>query len=324
MGERTGIILLNLGGPGSADEVPPFLRALFKDREIIRLPGGALLQPLMARLIARLRKRKVIANYARIGGGSPILPLTTRQAEGLERLLRERGHDAKVAIAMRYTKPGAADALRDLAAAGVTRLVALTLYPQYSRATTGSSLADLARTMAAAGVDLPLTVIDRYPTDEGYVGSVVGKIREGLEAYPAGKRRDVVLLFSAHSLPRRFIDDGDPYVIETKRTVNAVLLRLPDDRRFKLSFQSRSGPVDWVGPDTKDVIEEMAAAGEKDVLVVPISFVSDHIETLYELDLLYGEQAARLGITGYRRAGALNDSPAFLLALADLVEGAVA
>jgi len=324
MGERVGVILLNLGGPGSAGEIQPFLRALFSDRTIIRLPGGPLLQPLVAKLIARLRRKKVVANYARIGGGSPILPLTTKQAEGLERVLGERGREAKVAIAMRYTEPGATSALDELAVAGVTRLVALTLYPHFSKATTGSSLADLERKMAAAGTDLPLTVIDRYPTHEGYVDAVTEKVREGLAAYPADKRDDVILLFSAHSLPQRFIDDGDPYLAETKRTVNAVLDRLGGDRRFKLAFQSRSGPVTWVGPDTADVIEQMADAGETEVLVVPISFVSDHIETLYEIDLLYGDRAAGLGITGYRRTESLNDSPAFLNALADMVEEALA
>ncbi|MEN8149245.1 MAG: ferrochelatase [Planctomycetota bacterium] len=321
MMDRLGVILLNLGGPGSAAEVAPFLRALFSDREIIRLPGGPLLQPLLARLITRLRRRSVIANYARIGGGSPILDLTRAQASGLAQILGDRGVDGLVTIAMRYTRPSAADALADLEEAD--RLVALTLYPHYSKATTGSSLADLERARQAIGDDRPLTVIDRYPTHEGYVESVAMKIRAGLEDYPEDRRDGVVLLFSAHSLPRRFIDDGDPYLVETMRCVNAVLDRLGGERRFKLAFQSRSGPVEWLDPDTEIVIEEMAEAGERDVLVVPISFVSDHIETLYEIDLLYGKKARSLGIDGWRRAESLNDSPAFLDALADLVIGAL-
>jgi len=320
---KTGVLLLNLGGPGSQDEIRPFLVRLFKDREIIRLPGGALLQPLLARLIARLRLKAVKRNYARIGGGSPILPLTRKQAAGLESRLAVRGHDVKVAIAMRYTRPSADEALSELEAAGVERLLAVTLYPHYSKATTGSSLNDLRRAMERRGTTLPLSIVDRYGTDEGYVASLVDRVRAGLETWPEERRGDVTVLFSAHSLPKNLIDEGDPYLDETVATTEAVRAALPDAQPWRLSFQSRSGPVEWVGPGTDAVIDELAEAGVTEVLVVPVSFVSDHVETLYEVDLLYGERAKAAGISGYRRTESLNDSPVFLDALADLAEGGI-
>jgi ferrochelatase len=224
---------------------------------------------------------------------------------------------------MRYTRPRAADALDQMVEAGVDRLVALTLYPQYSKATTGSSLADLERTMARKGIDLPLTVIDRFPTHPGYLQAMATNIRAAIQACPVKARRSVVLLFSAHSLPQRFIDEGDPYLAETIRTVDELRKLVPKDQPWRLGFQSRSGPVKWVGPDTEEVITELGVGGRKDVIVVPVSFVSDHIETLYEVDMLYGDQARKLGIKGYRRSESLNDSPAFLAALADLVEEAL-
>jgi ferrochelatase len=323
MGERTGVILLNLGGPSTPSEIRPFLVSLFSDREIIRLPGGPLLQPLMARLIARMRLKRVTENYASIGGGSPIFPLTRRQAEGLEAVLRGRGLDACVGIAMRYTYPDADEALTEMERAGVDRLLAVTMYPQYSRATTGSSLAALRRAMARRGVELPLAVVDRYPEHPGYLEAVAEKVRAGLGAYPEDRRAGATLLFSAHSLPQRFVDEGDPYVNEIEATVAGVLARLPEGQPWRLSFQSRAGPVKWVGPETSEVIEELARDGVEDVLAVPIAFVSDHIETLQEIDLLYAGQARDLGISGFSRSKSLNDSPTFLAALAELVTEAV-
>lgn len=320
---RTGVILLNLGGPGSQEEIRPFLLRLFADREIIRLPGGRIGQALLSRVIVRKRLAEVKANYALIGGGSPILPLTTGQASGLEARLRDRGCDAIVGIAMRYTSPGSDEALLAMRAGGVERLVALTLYPHYSKATTGSSLAELERARVRTGVDLPLAVVDRYPEHPGYLDAMAERIREAVAEVPEEALARAVLLFSAHSLPQRFIDEGDPYLDEIKRTVGALAARFPEFGSSRLSFQSRAGPVKWIGPDTDEVIEEMAAEGIRDVVVVPVSFVSDHVETLYEVDLLYGDKARAAGISGWRRAPALNASPRFLDALADLAEEAM-
>jgi protoporphyrin/coproporphyrin ferrochelatase len=320
---KTGILLLNLGGPATPEGIRPFLIRLFSDREIIKLPGGPLFQPLFARLITRLRLREVMENYAKIGGASPILRLTTAQAKGLEERMVERGHDTVVGIAMRYTSPTSDEALKAMRDAGVTRLVALTLYPHYSKATTGSSLNELRRAVERTGIDLPLKVIDRYPTAAGYLTAVATNAQLCLSEVPEERREKAVVLFSAHSLPKKFIDEGDPYVEEIEASVLGVRERLGLERPWRLSYQSRTGPVEWVGPGTETVIEEMAAEGVRDVVVIPIAFVSDHIETLYEIDMLYGDQARELGIDGYRRSESLNDGPHFLDALADLAEEAI-
>lgn len=323
MGGKTGILLLNLGGPETPRDIRPFLLSLFSDREIIRLPGGRVGQWAIARMIVLARLKSVKRNYARIGGGSPILKWTRAQAEGLERRLAERGREVKVSIAFRYTAPDSAAALAEMEEAGVDRLLALTLYPHYSVATTGSSLNELRRVMERRGTQIPLAVIDRWPELGGYLDAMAENVRKGLMQYPAADRKNVVLLFSAHSLPQRFIDEGDPYLDDIAKTVAGIRDRLPKGNPWRLGYQSRTGPVEWVGPGTEEILRELAAAGEKNVLVIPVSFVSDHIETLYEVDLLFGEEAAALGVTGYRRIDSLNDNPRFLDALADLADGAV-
>ena len=324
MGEKTGILLLNLGGPATPEAIRPFLIKLFSDREIIKLPGGPLLQPLFARLIARSRLKGVVENYAKIGGASPILKLTIAQAVGLEQRLVRRGRNVTVGIAMRYTTPTSCEALISMRDAGVDRLIALTLYPHYSKATTGSSLNELRRAMARTGIDLPLTTVDRYPTHPAYLDAVAENAKACLGTVPEERRADATVLFSAHSLPKKLIDEGDPYIDEIEACVLGVRERIGLDQPWLLSYQSRSGPVEWVGPGTGDVITLMAERNVRDVVVIPIAFVSDHIETLYEIDLLYGDQARELGIDGYRRSESLNDSPRFLDALADLAEEAMA
>lgn len=320
MSERTGVVLLNLGGPADQSAIRPFLTRLFSDREIIRLPGGRIGQWLIGRAIVLARLSAVKENYRRIGGGSPIHEITRRQAEGLETRLAARGLDAVVRIAMRYSPPFAADALADLEASGAARILALTLYPQYSRATTGSSMADLARALARRESAPPLTAIDRWATLSGYLDAMADRVRRGLMGYPAADRKRVVLLFSAHSLPISFVQAGDAYVGEIEATVAGIRERLPPGNPWRLAWQSRVGPVKWVGPGVEEVLAELAGEGRRNVLAIPVSFVGDHVETLYEVDLLFGERAKELGIEGFRRIESLNDDPAFLDALADLVE----
>jgi ferrochelatase len=317
MRQRLGIILMNLGGPAKQGEIRPFLASLFSDREIIRLPGGPVFQPALAQLIAGLRMKKVRANYRQIGGGSPLLALTRGQAAGLAAEFARRGVDAKVAVAMRYSRPRAAGALLSLARAGFDRLVAVSLYPQYSRATTGSSVSDLLRAMGRTGVLVKLALVDRYPDHPGYLDALAEKVREAL-------RPETTVLFSAHGLPERLVRSGDPYVREVERTVAGVRARLPAGTPWRLGFQSRVGPVKWVGPDTEAVIRDLGREGARDVLAVPVAFVSDHIETLQEIDILYAGVARAAGVPSFRRSASLNDSPAFMRALADLVLEAVA
>lgn len=314
---KTGLLLLNLGGPDTLDAVRPFLTRLFSDREIIKLPGGAAGQWLIGRMIAYSRTKEVQENYRRIGGGSPIVCWSTLQGEGMVKRLRERGHDVEYALCMRYWNPDTDAALDRLESLGCDRLLSFTLYPHYSLATTGSSVAELLRVMKRRKTAIPLERIDEWYEHPGYLDAMAGRVREALAGFPTGTTP--TLLFSAHGLPKHFIDDGDPYVGHIEATRRGILARLPELPHV-LSYQSRVGPVEWIGPSTEEMVDRLAREGVKDVCVVPISFVSDHIETLYEVDMLYGDQAKRAGIVNFRRPEGLNDYPPFLDALADIVE----
>jgi len=271
----------------------------------------------IGRLIAWKRTREARENYAKIGGGSPLLRWTTLQGRGMVERLASRGHDVVFAIAMRYWNPTTAEGLEELERAGAERILALTLYPHYSMATTGSSAGELARAVKRRGMKLPIDRIDTWYDHPGYLDALALRAREGLAKFGPDVRP--TLLVSAHGLPKHFIDAGDPYCEHIRITMEGLLRRLPEIPHV-LGYQSRVGPVEWIGPSTDDVIRKLSREGVKDVLVVPISFVSDHIETLYEIDLLYGGQARAVGITNFRRMESLNDFPPFLDALADLVE----
>ena len=314
---KTGIVLLNLGGPDSLSAVRPFLTRLFTDREIIQLPGGPIGQAFIGRMIAWSRTKEVQENYRHIGGGSPLICWSTLQGRGLVERLRARGHDVEFAMAMRYWKPTSDEALDELRRAGCDRLLALTMYPHYSVATTGSSVGELLRAMRRKRVSMPLDRIDAWYNHPGYLDAMAARARAALETFPADAKPTI--LVSAHGLPKHFIDDGDPYCDHVKVTMQGILDRLPR-LPATLAYQSRVGPVEWIGPSTEDEIARLAAEGVKDLLVVPVSFVSDHVETLYEIDLLYGAQAKERGFRTFRRMESLNDFPPFLDALADLVE----
>ena len=323
--EQIGVVLFNLGGPGTLSEVEPFLVKLFSDREIIELPGGAVLQPLVARLIAKMRGPSVRENYMRIGGGSPQLRLTRDQAAAVERRLNDLAGGAqrfKVVIGMRYSEPTCADALGELAAADIRTIVTLTLFPHYSKATTGSSRHAFDRALAEPRfrrLNFDVSHIEHYPDNPGYLDAFTDTVRDAFARIPAHRRDGTVILFSAHGLPQKFIDDGDPYVDHIEATRQGILRRLNRPNRQLLAYQSRTGPVKWLGPGTEERIEQLGHEGVKDLLVVPLSFVSDHIETLYEVDLLFEETARQAGISGYFRPDALNAHPLFIDALARLV-----
>jgi ferrochelatase len=329
MNPDTAVVLFNLGGPNSLDEVQPFLVNLFSDREIIELPFGAALQPVMARVIARLRGPSVRRNYARIGGGSPQLWITKQQAAALEDSLntaRPGGGRYRVFIAMRYSEPTCETAVAAIAASGIRRIVTLTLFPHYSKATTGSSRREFERVLARPiwrSLNFQVTHIDRYAGDPAYLDAMAATMRAAWLAIPSERRSRAVILFSAHGLPQKFIDEGDPYVEDIETTRQGLLDRARLPNRQVLAYQSRTGPVKWLGPGTEETLRDLGREGVTDVLVVPLSFVSDHIETLYEVDLLFSEAAREAGITGYHRPQALNTSPLFIRALAGLVAGHV-
>ena len=323
MTARTAVVLFNLGGPDDLASVEPFLVNLFSDREIIELPFGAALQPAFARLIAKVRGPSVRRNYASIGGGSPQLRITSAQAAALETRLNAAAPGHRVFVAMRYSRPTCEDALAAIAADGIRRIVTLTLFPHYSKATTGSSRREFDRVLRAPAwrqFGFEVTHIDRYASDERYLDAMADRVRAAWNGIPGDRRAGTVLLFSAHGLPQKFIDAGDPYVEEIEATRRGILERIERPSREVLAYQSRTGPVKWIGPGTEETLLELGRQGVTDVLVVPLSFVSDHIETLYEVDLLFAEAAAKAGITGYRRTEALNTSSRFIDALAGLVE----
>ncbi len=317
-----GVALLNLGGPWDLAGIRPFLKELFSDREIIRLSPFPFLQPLIANLIIGARIRDVEENYRSIGGGSPLLRTTVAQGAALRRELARRGIRARVMPAMRYARPRARDAVAAFRRAGCREAVALTLYPHYSMATTGSSLNDLERTLAAdAGPALRwLPPIREFPDHPRYIEAVAATVRAALRRVSAVRRDAAVILFSAHGLPRHFVDDGDPYVEQILRTKEAVMARLAVPNPVHLSYQSRAGPVKWLEPDTDSVLRKLGASGVKAVVVVPVSFVSDHIETLYEIEMLYGGMAKEAGIEEYVRVPAVNTDALFVAAMADMVE----
>ena len=289
------------------DQVEPFLAALFGDRDLIKLPVPAWLQPPLARLIARLRAPSAKGRYAEIGGGSPLLRESALQAMALRVALRAAGRDEAVKLCFRCTAPRAGGLLKALKRDGIRKLIPVTLYPHDCRATTGSSLRELAIEAAKAGLEI-LPGVDHYATDPDYLDALEQPLRAALAELPGA-----TVIFSAHSLPTRQIKAGDPYEKEIHATRDALMARLGDiPGGYVLAYQSRTGPVRWLEPPLKTVLEAM---GGKDVIVVPMSFVSEHIETLHELDIEYRHVADQAGIRNYRRVAAPGTHPAYIRCL---------
>lgn len=312
MTDKTAVLLLQMGGPDSLSAIEPFLYNLFSDRDIIRI-GPAFLQPLIARMISRRRARKVCEYYKQIGGRSPIREITERQAAELQTTL---GGQYRCFVAMRYSAPDTAEALAAIANEDITNIIALSLYPHHSRATTGSSINELERELAKSTSRFNTVYIRQFHDYPAYINALAEKIEHGLAGFP--RRDSVQLLFSAHGLPQSFIDSGDLYLEHIRETVRLTMLHF-EGISHHLAFQSRAGPVKWLEPSTEHKIAELANTSCRQLLVVPLSFVSDHIETLYEIDIQYRDEAAGLGITDFRRTESLNCSPAFISCLAELV-----
>jgi ferrochelatase len=362
--ETIGVLLLNLGGPDSIQAVRPFLNNLFSDREIIKL-GPSFLQRPLAWLVSSLRSKNTKEMYSLIGGKSPILEITNAQAQALEKALNQStGHRTqntenppspappprggrvregvfKVYIGMRYWHPFIKDTVEKILKDGIKHLIVLTLYPHYSKATTGSAIAEFKRAISRyyppthpspsrggdkGGGDLTVQYIEQWYDFPLYIDVLAETIISGISEF---KEEKVDVLFSAHSLPESFIKEGDPYLEHIKSTISAVnsslvTRYLPTVQAgsslftWHLSFQSRSGPVKWLQPSTDETIIKLAKEGVKNLFVVPISFVSDHIETLYEIDILYKKLAEKHGIK-LKRCESLNTSEKFIEALSEIV-----
>jgi ferrochelatase len=311
---KLGVVLFQLGGPDSPKAIEPFLYNLFSDPDIIDFPFARIARQPLARLIASRRAKHVEHHYADIGGKSPILEFTRRQAAALEAELR-RDFDARVVIAMRYWHPFTQEAIDELSRFGPDQIVLLPLYPQFSKTTTQSSINEWRRRFHANGDGPAVHLIEEFHQDAGYLGALARAIDDCLD----GDAKDTDIVFSAHSVPVAVIEAGDPYQRQIERTVELVWERGGWPARRHLCYQSKVGASKWLRPSMHETIRRLAEAGSKRVLVVPISFVSDHVETLHEIDIEHREQAHSLGIREYRMMPGLNDSPDFIAALAQLV-----
>ncbi len=301
------VILLAMGGPATIDDVPEYLFNIFSDRHIIKLPGGPLAQKPFARMISKRRAPSVQEHYREIGGGSPLMKWTEAQRDNIVREFENAGTPLPCYIGMRYVEPFTDQVIAEAYRDGCRRMIFLPMYPQFCRATTGSSFA-VAKTTLKKYRDVEPVFIDDFHDNEVYVGLLKDYIDSNI-------RDDETLLYSAHSIPQKFVDDGDPYVDQVRKTAAAAA----GDREYFLSFQSRTGPVKWVGPETIAETTRLVQEGLRP-FVVPISFVCDHIETLHEIDIELKE------VTGagdrLRRMPMFNDDPRFGRMLANLIREA--
>lgn len=327
--KKIGVVLVNMGGPDSLDAIQPFLYNLFSDHDIIQIPRP--IQKPIAYLISKIRSKKTRKYYEIMGGKSPQKEQTLAQADALQKAL---GDKVKVVVAMRYWHPFTEEALEDLFKENLEKIIVLPLYPQYSRTTTGSSFNEFDRKVrryikpgrytvlsTLNGPDkpfyypsnIPILKINCYFNDENYIRAMVNNIKENLPDYS-----DYFFLFSAHSLPQKIIESGDPYKKQTEESVRLIMEHFPGVN-YTLSYQSKVGPVKWLEPFTDETIQKLVREGIKKLAVIPISFVSEHSETLYELDYLYGNMAKDLGVESYIRIPTLKTHPLFIDTLKNLV-----
>lgn len=320
MSEKIGVVLLNLGGPDSLDAVEPFLFNLFSDPDIIDFPGSFLFRKRLAKLISTRRSPMVQKQYERIGGKSPLKDHTLKQAALLEERLNER-FPAKVFAAMRYWRPSTEETLDAIEKEGIRKIILLPLYPQYSKATTESSVKEWEKQVGSRSKPLTLetTLIESYFDHPRYIDAFVERVNEGLERFPENERAETHLVFSAHGTPMKLVRQGDPYSGHIKVTVDEIMRKGGYEQASSLCYQSKVGPLKWLTPSTPDTIKELAAKGVKNMLIIPVAFASDHLETLFELGIEYRHVASEAGVRQYEVTTGLNDSPIFIDALATLV-----
>jgi ferrochelatase len=316
---KLAVVLFNLGGPDSLQAVQPFLQNLFSDPAIIQLPG--IVRRPLAKFIAARRAPLARKIYEHLGGCSPILAETQAQAQALEEALRREGHETKCFIAMRCWHPFTSDAVRAVKTFAPERVVLLPLYPQYSTTTTRSSLDEWRKEATRQGLAVPQHEVCCYPFENGFVAALADLVADALRRIKSGVSYRV--LFSAHGLPKRIIDKGDPYQWQVERTVEAVVAKLePNQFDWQICYQSRVGPLEWIRPATDAEVRRAGTEG-KGVIVVPVAFVSEHSETLVELDIEYRKLATESGVPDYIRAPTVRTHPAFIGALRSLVTTAL-
>ena len=310
---KIAVVLLNLGGPDSLKAVQPFLENLFNDPDIFRLP----FQKSLARYISKKRAPKVKKEYELIGGKSPINDWTEKQRSLLENKLRNSGNDIDVFVAMRYWKPLTEETVAKVEKGNYAKIIMLPLYPHFSVSTTGSSFNEWKRFYK--GDESKLIYINSYPVNPVYLKAINERIDESLLRFPENLRKEVQLVFSAHGTPVSYVKKGDPYSFQIKETIVGVMKLRNNSHEHHLCFQSKVGPAKWLEPSTAKMIEELASKGKRNLLIIPISFVSDHVETSFELDIEYRHVADKVGIENYIVMKGLNDSQLFIDALYELV-----
>ena len=316
---RVGIVLFQLGGPDTLEAIQPFLYNLFCDPDIIDFPFARIGRKALAKLISTTRARKVQHHYSTIGGGSPIRPNTERQARALERELRAQGIDAHCFAAMRYWHPFTREAIAQLHAAECDEVVLLPMYPQYSSTTTGSSLKEWNRLYTG---DIPEHCVETFYRNTIYLDSVVEKVNQSLVRFSEQDRPEII--FSAHSIPMSVIEKGDPYQRQIEETVGLVMERGGWSNPHRLCYQSKVGASRWLQPSLTRTLRELASKKVREVCIVPIAFVSDHVETLGEIDHEARHLAQKLGFTQFEMSAGLNDSSKFIQALGQIVQDALA
>jgi ferrochelatase len=316
MSEKPIVLLLNMGGPSALTEVETFLLNLFNDPDILDMPGGWLLRPWLARRIVKKRGPHARAIYAQIGGKSPILDITRALAGTLEEALAGR---VRVRIAMRYTQPDTAAALKDVTSRD--RVLVLPLYPQYSKTTTGSSFNEIRRVAQRCNLQHnQFNWVNDYHDHAAYISAWVSAINKSLVQVPKTfAAQEVPILFSAHGVPCKVIAGGDPYEAQTKQSVSRICELGGWPRPHSLAYQSKVGRAKWLGPHTQEMIASLASQGARGLLVVPISFVCEHSETLYEQDILLKQVARDAGIEYYWRVPAFNTAPEFISCLRQII-----
>ncbi len=314
MKNKKYILLINLGGPANEAELKPFLLRLFEDPNIIDIPGGSFSRSLLARLIVHFRSKRSAESYRKIGGGSPLLKISNKQAEKLQELL---GDEYRVMIAMRYSQPLIENVLDEIEDGA--DLTVLPLYPQYSVTTTGSAIEELHSQIKAKNkVFNKINIIKDFYNFPCYINALAEIITESLPPDIFNNDKSHII-FSAHGLPVKIIDNGDPYLVHLNKTVTSVSGKLPFSCSLHLSFQSRTGPAKWLEPDTRDLIKDLAANGAESIAIVPISFVSENLETLFDQDIIIKQSALDAGIKTFYRIPAFNDKDSFIECLKNMI-----
>lgn len=316
---RVGIVLFQLGGPDTLEAIEPFLYNLFCDPDIIDFPFARIGRKPLAKLISTTRARKVQHHYSTIGGGSPIRRHTEQQARALQTELSNQGVDARCFVAMRYWHPFTSEAIEQVRRAECDALVLLPLYPQYSSTTTGSSLNEWRRLFCD---DIPVHCVESFYRSKLYLDSVIERVNTALSRFPAQNSPEII--FSAHSIPLSVVEKGDPYQQQIEETVRLLTRRARWPNHHRLCYQSKVGASRWLQPSLHQTLRQLSAEQVREVCIVPIAFVSDHVETLGEIDHEARHFAQRLGFTQFEMSSGLNDSPKFIQALGQIVQDALA